>query len=135
MAALPRSDQERGAAAVEFALVLPVLLLLVFGLIDFSRAFNAHVSLSGAAREGARATAMKNPDWEAITIAAAPSLTGVTATQVAECTTGAGPAEVQASYDYNFVTPVGAFMAWFGGGSGTMSNFTLTGIGVMRCGG
>ena len=45
---------ERGAAAVEFAFVLPVLLLLVLGLIEFSLLFNAQISVTNAAREGAR---------------------------------------------------------------------------------
>ena len=45
---------DRGAAAVEFALLLPLLLLLVFGIIDFGRALNAQVTLTQAAREGAR---------------------------------------------------------------------------------
>jgi len=46
---------ERGAAAVEFALVVPMLLILVFGIIETSKAFNAQATLSAAAREGARA--------------------------------------------------------------------------------
>jgi len=37
------------------ALVLPLLLLLVVGIIDFGRAFNNHIIITNAAREGARA--------------------------------------------------------------------------------
>lgn len=51
---------ERGAAAVEFALVVPVLLVLVFGIVEYSRAFNAQSALSDAAREGARTMALTN---------------------------------------------------------------------------
>lgn len=51
---------DRGAAAVEFALILPILLLLVFGIIDFSRAYNARITLSQAAAEGARALAISS---------------------------------------------------------------------------
>lgn len=45
---------ERGAAAVEFALVLPMLLLLMLGTMEFSRAFFEQATLASAAREAAR---------------------------------------------------------------------------------
>jgi|DewCreStandDraft_1066081.scaffolds.fasta_scaffold00058_64 Flp pilus assembly protein TadG len=45
----------RGQSVVEFALALPLLVLLIFGIIDFGRALNVVVILSNAAREGARA--------------------------------------------------------------------------------
>ncbi|WP_344818852.1 TadE/TadG family type IV pilus assembly protein [Microbacterium soli] len=45
---------ERGAAAVEFALVVPLLVLLLLGIIEFGWTFNQQVSLSNAARESAR---------------------------------------------------------------------------------
>lgn len=48
---------------VEFALVLPVFLLLVAGIIDFGFMFYSRMSVINAAREGARAavTAIDNP--------------------------------------------------------------------------
>lgn len=49
---------DRGAAAVEMALVLPVLLFLLMGMIDFGRMFNAQIQLSQAAREGVRLAAL-----------------------------------------------------------------------------
>jgi len=45
---------QRGSTIVEFALVLPVILLLVFGMIEFGRVLNAQVIIRNAAREGAR---------------------------------------------------------------------------------
>ena len=45
---------ERGAATVEFALILPLLVLLVFGIVQFSLAYNRQQGLHAAAREGAR---------------------------------------------------------------------------------
>jgi Flp pilus assembly protein TadG len=51
---------ERGAAAVEFALVLPVILLILFGTIEFGRAWNVRQTLTDAAREGARLAAVGN---------------------------------------------------------------------------
>jgi Flp pilus assembly protein TadG len=45
---------ESGQALVEFALVLPLVLILVLGIMDFARAWNLHQVLTDAAREGAR---------------------------------------------------------------------------------
>jgi Flp pilus assembly protein TadG len=47
---------------VEFAIVLPVLLLLVFGIIDFGRALYTQNNLTSAVREGARFAAAYMPD-------------------------------------------------------------------------
>ncbi len=54
---LTRRD-ERGAAAVEFALVLPLLLLLLFGIIAYGYMLSFRGSMSQAAAEGARAAAV-----------------------------------------------------------------------------
>jgi hypothetical protein len=48
----PRARQ--GQALVEFVLVIPLLLLLIFGLMDFARAWQTHHAMADAAREGAR---------------------------------------------------------------------------------
>ena len=47
-------DGERGASAVEFAILLPLLVLLVFGIIQVSLVWNRSQGLHAAAREGAR---------------------------------------------------------------------------------
>ena len=46
--------RDRGAVALELAIVLPVLISLTFGIIDFARMFNAEIQVSQAAREGVR---------------------------------------------------------------------------------
>jgi Flp pilus assembly protein TadG len=51
---------EQGAAAVEFGLILPVVLLILFGTIEFGRAWNVRQTLTDAAREGARVAAVGN---------------------------------------------------------------------------
>ncbi len=49
---------ERGAVAVEFALIFPVLVLLLVGIIEYGSVFNAQLLVQGAAREGAREMAL-----------------------------------------------------------------------------
>lgn len=49
-----RSRKRRGAAAVEFAVVAPVLFLMIFGLIEFGRMIMVQQALTNAAREGCR---------------------------------------------------------------------------------
>lgn len=55
-----RSD--RGAAAVEFALVLPVLLLLLFGIIEYGIYFSDQISTRHGAASGARMAAIRLAD-------------------------------------------------------------------------
>lgn len=45
---------QRGATLVEFALVAPVLILVLVVCLDFARALNAYVTVASASREGAR---------------------------------------------------------------------------------
>lgn len=126
--------RDSGAAAVEFALLLPVLLLLVFGMIDFGRILNAQITLTQAAREGARLEALGQPNVVSRTVDAATGLTGVLVDVTSSCPPGAGPdqdAVVQTSYTYSLITPVGAITGLFGGsGNGTV---TLTAQAVMPC--
>jgi Flp pilus assembly protein TadG len=51
---------ERGQALVEFALVVPILLIMVMAIIDFGRAWNLHQTITDAAREGARQAVISN---------------------------------------------------------------------------
>ena len=57
-----RARSEDGVALVEFALVLPVLALLLFGMLDFGKAFNYWIDETHLANEGARwAVVNRNP--------------------------------------------------------------------------
>jgi len=57
-----RISSEKGQSAVEFALVLPLLLVLLLGIIEFGWFLNAKITITGAAREGARHYAIHKDD-------------------------------------------------------------------------
>lgn len=127
-----RGPADRGAAAVEMALVLPVLLMMIFGIIDFGRMLNEQITLTEAAREGARAEAFDR-DATAATNSVASNISGVTTTVQQSCPNTANPrsAKVLAQHQFQFVTPFGSIVSLFGGGpSGTLM---LTGKGEMAC--
>jgi Flp pilus assembly protein TadG len=47
-----------GSAAIEFAIVLPILVMLVFGIVSMGQAYNTYLNVTAAAREAARALAV-----------------------------------------------------------------------------
>lgn len=51
---------QKGQSLVEFALVIPVLLLLLFGIVDFGRTFHAYLTIDHAGREVAREVSIKH---------------------------------------------------------------------------
>lgn len=56
---IPREHSRRGQSVVEFALVLPMLLVLFLGIADFGRVFAAGITIEAAARNGAEAAAQE----------------------------------------------------------------------------
>jgi len=130
MARRPRG--ERGASAVEFALIVPLLVLLVLGIAEFGRAFQVQGTLSAAAREGVRAMALQNDPVAARTAvrnAAASLNPTVTNAQIvitpAACPAAGGSTNIRVTITYRMPYLTGFF------GSG----LNLSGTGVMRCSG
>ncbi len=56
--AIRNARDDAGAAAVEFALVLPILVMLLFGIMQFGIVYDAQITVDHAAREGARMAAV-----------------------------------------------------------------------------
>jgi Flp pilus assembly protein TadG len=120
-------EKSRGAVAVEFALVAPILLLLVAGLIEFANVYNAQISVTQAAREAARNMAIHNNQGlaEAAAAAGAPGLDTADfgyAFLPAACASGTN---MKVTIDYEADSLTGLFG----------DTITLTGVGAMRCGG
>ena len=59
-----KPKDQKGAAAVEFALLLPALTLILVGIIIFGLIFNYYLEITHAAREGARWAALRQPFTE-----------------------------------------------------------------------
>jgi len=53
---------QKGQSMVEFALVIPVLILLLFGILDFGRVFHAYLTIDHAGREAAREASIGKDD-------------------------------------------------------------------------
>jgi Flp pilus assembly protein TadG len=114
----PRRSQS-GQSLVEFAISSIVLLLLMMGLLDLSRAFYYAINLQGAAREGARHAAWFNTSSRAniylvdseVMAAVTQSLqgAGITATQITQITSAGCLAGTDANTVNNKPYPLSAF--------------------------
>ncbi|MDQ0922615.1 Flp pilus assembly protein TadG [Pseudarthrobacter sp. W1I19] len=124
---------ERGAVAVEFAIVAPVLVMLLLGIVEFSRAYNTQASLSAAAREGVRVMAITGNQATARSAAKAAAVSlhpGLPDTSIvfgtpcpSTASTGTSPqATITITYSLSTLT-------------GIAGPFTMTGKGAMLCGG
>jgi len=60
----PKSGRERGQELVEYALVFPLLMLLVLGIIEFGVVIFSFNTIANAAREGARCGIIPGTDLE-----------------------------------------------------------------------
>jgi Flp pilus assembly protein TadG len=126
---MKRWTSDRGAAAVEFALVLPILVAMLVGIMEFGHYYNAQLTLTNAAREGARSmaitkvatTARSKVQTAADSLSPAPAASAI-AVSPAACTAGATVTVTVRYY-------VPAFTGLYGPG------LTLTGKAAMRCGG
>lgn len=126
---------ECGTAVVEFALIAPLLFLLIFGIVDFGRALDYYNQLTQLAGQGARAAAVnRNPDGSALSSAnkysiqqqlvniytKQPELKNSSGTKYFVCitqvpTNPGDPVTVKASYHFNFIPLVGAAAGALGG--------------------
>jgi Flp pilus assembly protein TadG len=121
----------KGQSLVEFALVIPILLLLVIGIVEFGRAWMTRNILTGAAREAVRLAAVPAPagGTAAATARATQILTssGITTANIAVVDPGAAFGAVSVTVDYNFPVLFLGIIPGFGS-----STFPLTSTTTMR---
>ncbi len=98
--ARPRRDRRRGAAAVEFALVLPLFVTVLFGVIEYGWVFYQNFNVASSVRDGLRVgvtvAQVASPD---------PKATAVKRTQDLLTAVGINPASVTLNATYNGTPP------------------------------
>lgn len=101
-----RSDSRKGLAAVEFALILPVMALLFFLIVEGASAMHAYSSLVEASREGARLALMDgaHSDIEALVQSVIEDLGEENLTTSVTTDAGSNTVTVEVTYDYQ---PIG----------------------------
>ena len=106
---------EAGQASIEFALTITMTLLLIFALIDFSRAIYTGSILQWAAQDGAReaivmidSSASQSEIKEAVEAAVKERLVGLDpdAVEIAPPSWTGNVVEIQVSYPFKFVVPI-----------------------------
>jgi Flp pilus assembly protein TadG len=138
-----RFGSERGAELIEFALIVPLLLFIIMGLIDFGFMFQRYEVVTNAAREGARLGVL--PGYEDVAnvtdriqsyldaggVPTTGSNPAVSVTDVSVPVAG-GPAVPCRRVEVSYTSPylfIGPLAGWFGG---TFTTATLTAVAVMR---
>jgi Flp pilus assembly protein TadG len=116
---------ETGQALVEFTMVLPVLLVLLFGLVDFGRAFYSWLLVTNAAREGARVAAVQSTSAQIDTrihdalCSSYPSncsinMSKLTITKTNVQAARGNPVTIDLSYNFQYATPIGGIIKFLG---------------------
>ena len=122
---------EKGQALVEFALLVPIFLMLLFAVVDFGMGFHSWITVTNSAREGARLGAVQgstddiikrvqdtsdliNEDTKmTVTVGCGPSSdpppTGTCPSQPGESVV------VRVDYDYDLITPLASLVAFLSG--------------------
>ena len=112
---------EKGQAMVEFVLILPIFLLLVFAIIDFGMGFHAWLTVTNSAREGARLGSVRASQAQIVqrvqdtADSLDPSNLSVTVTN-AQGSPGQSVV-VDVDYEYTLITPLSNILGLVGGSS------------------
>jgi Flp pilus assembly protein TadG len=123
-----RKNGEKGQALVEFTLLVPIFLLLLFAIVDFGMGFHAWITVTNSAREGARLGAVSAAQTDIMDRVYQTADLPNESTQMTVTVTNAqgspGTSVVVAvDYDYDLITPLAGLIQFF---SGNVIGPTLT---------
>lgn len=111
--------RENGQSLVELALILPIIVLLLFGTVEFGRVFYSYITVTSAVREGVRQAAVGKTDAEiearireAVTLAEADTRLQILSITPTEGNRPTGvPVKVEIRYDMPLIVPlIGDFL-------------------------
>jgi Flp pilus assembly protein TadG len=113
------NNQRRGAAAVEFAVVAPVMFMVIMGMFELGRAMSIQQVLTNAAREGARESTLIGATVASVTdvvegYASAVSIDGVTTNVTPDPSTVTSGELVTTTVSVNYNPLSGYGVGWFG---------------------
>ena len=118
---------EGGQGLVEFALVLPLLLVILFAIVDFGRLYQGQVTLTHAVREGARLGAVGGSTTQVAARVQATAGGLDPAVSVSLPAAAGGSVVVAADAQVELITPLGALInTVFGGSMGTSFDLSAT---------
>ncbi len=103
--ALAIARSEQGATAIEFALLLPVLIMILVGTFEFGLAYNNYLAITHAAREGARMAAVGAYDEDAVRADAYPVDPTSVTLSYPDGNTHGNPVQVSVRADYHLSIP------------------------------
>lgn len=132
--------RQRGQSLAEFAVVVPIFLVLVMGIVDFGMGLKSWISITNAAREAARWGAIHcssgdytNSDVEQRAIDTATGLDAAALTATVDTSAGVAcdasqnstqSLVVNVDYEYKMITPLAGMLSLLGGGSSSSINLS-----------
>ncbi len=123
-----RKNGEKGQALAEFALLIPIFLILLFAIVDFGMGFYSWITVTNSAREGARLGAVAATQQDIIDrVYQTSDLPNESSNMTVTVTNAQGqPGDsvvVQVDYDYDLITPLAGLVQLV---SGDIHGPTLT---------
>jgi Flp pilus assembly protein TadG len=115
-----RTNSQRAQALIEMAIVLPVFLMLVLGIVDFGMALRSYITVTNSSREGARyaivcpSTTSDDPIKNRVAdysngLVKTDDVSVTWQTPTERCKSG-NYVKVQAATDYTYITPLGSLL-------------------------
>src|SRR3972149_10218117 len=97
--------RQEGASTVEFALIAPVLIMLIFAIFQFGLAYNSYLAITHAAREGARLASVGKFDEDAVRQRAYPVSPSAISINYPGGNIHGEPVEVRIEYNFPLTIP------------------------------